>query len=75
MVFHTTQYQPREIELDSVWTILLDIINHIKEWGNTLDMLFVTMKCDTHSCIKKHTNVDVNIILYKLPKDGAVRTV
>ena len=38
-------------------------------------MLFVTMKCDTHSCIKKHTNVDVNIILYKLPKDGAVRTV
>ena len=32
------------------------------------------MICDTQSCMKKHGNVDGNIIMRKLPKDGAVRT-
>ena len=32
------------------------------------------MICDTQSCIKKHNNEDGNIIMHKLPKDGAVRT-
>ena len=44
----------REIELDCIWTILLDIINYTKEWGNIRDVLFVyvTMRCNTQSCIK-----------------------
>ena len=33
------------------------------------------MTCDTQSCIKKYSNVDGDIITYKLPKDGTVRTV
>ena len=44
----------REIELDCIWTILLDIINYTEEWGKILDVLlvYVTMTCDTQSCIK-----------------------
>ena len=36
------------------WTIPLDKINYTKEWRYFLDVLlvYVTMKCDTHSCIK-----------------------
>ena len=42
-----------KIVLGCIWTILLDIINYTKEWGNILDMLLVymTMKCDTQSSI------------------------
>ena len=67
---------PREIELDCSWTICVDIINHTKELGNILDVLlvFVTVACDTQSCIKKHSNIDEDIIMHKLPKVGAVRT-
>lgn len=39
----------REIELDSIGTILLDIINYSREWENILDVLlvYVTRACDT----------------------------
>ena len=55
---------------------LLDIINYTREWGNILDVLFVyvTMTCDTQSCIKKQSNVDGDIIMQKFPKDGTVKT-
>ena len=33
------------------------------------------MTCNTQSYIKKHSNVDGDIIMRKLPKDGAARTV
>ena len=54
----------------------MDIINHTKELGNILDVLlvFVTVACDTQSCVKKHSNIDEDIIMHKLPKVGAVRT-
>ena len=44
----------RDIELDCIWTILLEIINYSIEWGNTADVLlvYVTMTCNTQSCIK-----------------------
>ena len=55
--------------------MLLDIINYTKEWGNILDvfLVFVTITCYTQSCIKKHSIVDGDIIMHKLPKDGTVR--
>ena len=64
----------REIELNCIWTILLNIINYTKEWGKILDVLlvYVTMTCDTQSSIKSTGNVDGDIIKHKLPKDGAV---
>ena len=45
---------PREVKLDCIWTIPLDIINYTKELGNILDVLliYVTMICNTQSCIK-----------------------
>ena len=63
-------------KLDCIWAIPLDIINYTKEWRNILEVLlvYVTMKCDTQSCTKKHSNVDEDIIMHKLPKDGAVKT-
>ena len=75
MVFHLVYIWPREIKLDCIWTTLLDIINYTKEWGNILDVLlvYVTITCNTQSCIKKYSNVDGDI-MHKLPKDGAVRT-
>ena len=41
--------------------------------GSILDVLlvYVAMTCNTQSCIKS-SNVDGYIIMYKLPKDGAV---
>ena len=33
------------------------------------------MTHNSQSCIKKHNNVDGDIIMHKLPKDGALRTV
>ena len=52
----------------------MDIINYTKEWGKILDVLlvYVTMTCDTQSCIKSTGNVEGDIIMHKLPKDGAV---
>ena len=48
--------------------------NYTKEWGNILDVLltYATMTCNTQSCIKS-SNVDGDFIMYKLPKDGAVK--
>ena len=44
----------RDIELDCIWTILLEIINYSIEWRNTADVLlvYVTMTCNAQSCIK-----------------------
>ena len=49
------------------------IINYTKEW-NILDVLLM---CDNDMRYpvlhKNHSNVDGDIIMHKLPKDGAVR--
>ena len=52
----------------------MDIINYTKEWGKILDVLlvYVTMTCDTQSCIKSTGNVEGDIIMHKLTKDRAV---
>ena len=75
MVFHTTQSLTKG-NWTCIWSILLDLINYTKQWGNILDVLlvFVTMICDTQRCIRKHSNVGGDIIMHKLPKDGTVRT-
>ena len=65
----------QEIELDCIWTILLDIINYTKEWRNILDLLlvYVTMTMRYPELHKTQSNVDGDIIMHKLPKDGAAR--
>ena len=67
---------PRKIELECIWIILLDKINCTKKWGDIVDVLlvFVTMTCNIESWIIKHSNVNGDVIMHKLPKDGAVRT-
>ena len=78
MVFCTTQYRPREFELDCIWTILFDIINFTKRgWGNSR---CITGICDNDmrnpELHKNHSNVyDGDLIMHKLPKDGAIRAV
>ena len=65
----------KEIELECIWTILLEIINYSKEWGNIVDVIAIGI-CDNDmqypELHKKHSNVDGDIIMHKLPKDGAV---
>ena len=76
MVVHTTQYLTKGNWTWLFQTVLLDIINYTKEWGNIVDvfLVFVTMTCNTQTYIKYHSNVDGDIINHKLLKDGAVRT-
>ena len=73
MVFHTTQYLTKKIELDCIWTILLDIINYTKQ----KDFRCVIGICDIDmrypELYKKHSNVDGDIIMHILRKDKAAR--
>ena len=61
----------REVELDCIWAIPLDIISYTKEWGNILDALltFVTMTYNTQSGIK---NAVMWMEISSCTKDGAV---
>ena len=65
---------PREVDLDCIWTILLDIIHYTKKWENILYVLltYVNMTCNIQSCIKSVV-IWMEISSYKLPKDGAVK--
>ena len=56
---------PKEIELDSVWTILLEILNYTEEWENILNVLlvYVTMTCETQS-YRKITVMWMNYVNY-----------
>ena len=54
----------------------MDITNYTKEWGNILDGVIDIFDNDMQypDLHKKHSNVDGDIIIiYKLPKDVAVR--
>ena len=55
--------------------MLLDIINYTKEWGNILDKSFDICDNDMQypELHKRHSNVDGDFIIHKLPKDGAVQ--
>ena len=54
----------------------MDKINCTKKWGDIVDVLlvFVTMTYNIESWIIKDSNVNGDVIMHKLPKDGAVRT-
>ena len=64
---------PREIELDCTWTILLNIIK-LKNGKHSRCVIGI---CDNENQYpelhKKYSNVDVDTIMNKLTKYGAVR--
>ena len=68
----------REIELECIWTIVLEIINYSKEWGNTVDVIAIGI-CDNDmqypELHKKHSNMGEDIIMHKLPKNGAAKAI